>query len=110
RRWWRDVGLRAPKRLELLGRNDQHAAQVARAIGVAAFEADVALLLVGERCRVTECIAAVLAGWVRLVAGPVAGEAQEGADRLGPLGKLLEEGTPFGLAGLLDPRGGIAFA
>ena len=104
------MGLRAPKRLELLGRNDQHAAQVPRAVGIAAFQADVPLLLVGKGRWVAERVAAVLAGGVRLVASPVAGEAQEGADRLGALGELLEEGASFGLAGLLDPRGVIAFA
>ena len=44
------------------------------------------------------------------VSGPVVGQAEEGTDVLGPLGKLSEQGAAFGLAGGLGGRLLLALA
>ena len=72
---WRRPGRGPAERLELLGRDDEHAAQVARAVAVAALLADARLLLGGQGCRVPEREAAMLVADAVDVAGALAGSS-----------------------------------
>jgi len=96
--------------LELLGRDDQDTTQVAGTVGVAALQADVSLLFVGEGCGVAEGEAAVLGVRFGLVAGAILGQAQERTNRFWALGELFEECASLCLTSLLSPRDVIAFA
>ena len=80
--------------LELLGRDDEDAAQVARAVAVAAPETDPLLLLDRQLHRVPERVAAVLSREAVVVLGLRGGQSQEGADVRRALGELLEQGAP----------------
>ena len=99
-----------PQCLQLLGGDDQDAPQVARAIGVPALEAHVALLLIRQGRRVAKGVAAVLGVRFRLIAGAIVRQAQERANRLRPLGELFEKCASLCLASLLRPRDVLAFA
>ena len=77
----------APQRLELLGGDDQDTPQVARAVAVAALQADAGLLLVGERSRIPEGVAAMFVCGSVDIAGPIVGETKERTDGLRPLGQ-----------------------
>lgn len=97
--------------LELLGRDDQDTTQVAGTVGVAALQADVSLLFVGEGCGVAEGVAAVLGVRFGLVAGAILGQAQERTNRFWALGELFEECASLRLSGFLRrPRDVLAFA
>src|SRR5690606_8992313 len=87
------------ERLELLGRDDEHAAQVARAVAVSGLLADARLLLGTDRRGVAEGKAAVIVADAVDVAGAVVGEAEERTDGFGAFRELREEGTAFRLSG-----------
>jgi hypothetical protein len=91
------VGLWTSQRLQLLGWDDEHAAQVARTVAVAALQADPLLLLARELGGIAEGIAAVIVGDAVVELGARPGQAQERADRIRTLGQLLEQGTPVRL-------------
>ena len=101
------------QRLELLGGDDQDAPQVARAVGVATLEADVALLLIGQGRGIAKGVAAMVRVGFWSIAGAIIGQAQEGTNRLRAFGELFEECASLRLSGFLRrprPRDVLAFA
>jgi len=91
-----------PQRLELLGWRHEQAAQVARALAIAALLADASLLLRGERRRLTEGEATVLHAWSVDVSDALVRESEKRADVRGSLGKLREQRTTFGFPSRLS--------
>ena len=110
-RWRRERRRARPAQgLELLSRDDEHAAQVPRAVAVAALLAHARLLLRRERSGITERVAAVVVADPLDVAGSLVDQAEERTDVLGPLGELREERAAFSLANGLRGRLLLALA
>jgi hypothetical protein len=87
-----------PQCLELLGRDDEDAPQIAGTVPVAALLTDPRLLLGGEWSGLAEREASVVVADALDVAASVGGEPEEGTDVLRAFRQAREECVALGLA------------